>query len=50
MTLNIRFSIFLNWNEESKEMKFFDLDNLPKNLHDPDLIEIYKNKVLTKTR
>ena len=23
-------------------MKFFDLNNLPKNLNDPDLIEIYK--------
>lgn len=28
---------------ESKDMKFFDLDNLPTNQHDPDLIEIYKN-------
>lgn len=31
----------LRWNEESKVMKFFDLDNLPENLHDPDLIERY---------
>ena len=30
-------------NSESKEMKFFDLDNLPLNQHDPDLIEEYKN-------
>lgn len=30
-------------NNESKEMKFFDLDNLPLNQHDPDLIEEYKN-------
>ena len=32
----------LKWNEESKEMKFFDLDNLPVNQHDPDLVEAYK--------
>ena len=32
----------LKWDEESKEMKFFDLDNLPENQNDPDLIEIYK--------
>lgn len=31
----------LKWNEESKEMKFFDLSDLPKNQHDPDLIKIY---------
>lgn len=29
----------LKWNNESKDMKFFDLDNLPENQHDPDLIE-----------
>ncbi len=27
--------------EESKELKFFSLDNLPINQHDPDLIEAY---------
>lgn len=32
----------LRWDEESKEMKFFDLNNLPKNQTDSDLIEIYK--------
>ena len=31
----------LKWDEESKDMKFFDLDNLPECLHDPDLIDIY---------
>ena len=31
----------LRWDEESKDMRFFDLDNLPENLHDPDLIEKY---------
>ncbi len=33
----------LRWDSESKEMRFFALDNLPSNQHDPDLIEIYKN-------
>lgn len=32
----------LKCNEESKELKFFDLNNLPKNQNDPDLIEVYK--------
>ena len=31
----------LKWDSESKNMKFFDLDNLPINQNDPDLIEIY---------
>lgn len=39
----------LKWDTESKEMKFFDLDSLPQNQNDPDLIEIYK-KSLGKTR
>lgn len=40
----------LKWNIESKEMKFFDIDNLPKNQQDSDLIEIYKStlkKIIT---
>lgn len=37
----------LKWNSESKEMKFFDINNLPLNQHDSDLIEIYK-KTLKK--
>lgn len=37
-----KYSGELKWNEESKEMKFFDLDNLPENQNDPDLIKIYK--------
>lgn len=32
----------LKWDEESKDMKFFDLDNLPQNQNDPDLINIYR--------
>lgn len=32
----------LKWDEESKDMKFFDLNDLPQNQNDPDLIEIYK--------
>lgn len=35
----------LKWDRESKEMKFFSLDNLPLNQNDPDLIEIYKNSL-----
>lgn len=35
----------LKWDTESKEMKFFDLDKLPINQHDPDLINIYINYV-----
>lgn len=31
----------LRWDSESKEMRFFDLDKLPTNLHDADLIEVY---------
>ena len=31
----------LSWDEESKNMRFFDLDNLPLNQHDPDLIDAY---------
>lgn len=40
----------LKWDSESKEMRFFDLDNLPENQNDPDLIEIYKNAISKKTR
>ena len=42
-----KYSGVLRWDSESKEMKFFDLDNLPNNQHDPDLIEEYK-KYLNK--
>lgn len=35
----------LKWNKESKEMKFFPLDQLPQNQNDPDLIEIYKKSL-----
>lgn len=35
----------LKWDEESKEMKFFDLDKLPQNQNDPDLIKIYKDYI-----
>lgn len=47
-----KYSGELKWDSESKEMRFFDLDNLPENQHDPDLIEIYKknsNKKQNKT-
>ncbi len=35
----------LKWDEESKNMKFFDLDNLPINQNDPDLIAIYRKSI-----
>ena len=38
----------LKWDSESKNMKFFDLDNLPDNQNDPDLIEIYINSLNKK--
>lgn len=40
----------LKCDNESKNMKFFDLDDLPENQNDPDLIEIYINKLNKKTR
>lgn len=41
----------LKWDSESKEMRFFDLDNLPDNQNDTDLIEIYKNYIVkSKTK
>ncbi len=39
-----KYSGKLKWDSESKELKFFALDNLPKNQNDPDLIEIYKRE------
>lgn len=36
-----KYSGSLRWNSESKDMKFFDLDKLPSNQHDPDLIDAY---------
>ena len=35
----------LKWDVESKEMRFFDLDNLPQNQNDPDLIEVYRRTI-----
>lgn len=40
-----KYSGDLKWDIESKEMKFFALDELPKNQNDSDLIEIYKKWV-----
>ena len=31
----------VKWDSESKDMRFFDLDNLPENQHDPDLVDAY---------
>lgn len=36
-----KYSGELKCSEESKEMKFFNLNNLPQNQHDPDLVERY---------
>lgn len=36
-----KYSGELKWDSELKNMKFFDIDKLPKNQNDPDLIEIY---------
>lgn len=38
----------LSWDSESKEMKFFDLNNLPKNQNDPDLINFYIKYIESK--
>lgn len=40
----------LKWDSESKEMKFFALDNLPEKQNDPDLIEIYKKYLETNIK
>lgn len=40
----------LKWDSESKNMKFFHLDNLPEKQNDPDLIEIYIKKINKKSR
>lgn len=45
-----KYSGELKWDSESKEMRFFDLDKLPQNQHDPDLIEAYKNYVEQKEK
>lgn len=34
----------LKWDSASKDMRFFDLDKLPENLNDPDLIKIFLDK------
>lgn len=40
-----KYSGDLKWDNESKNMKFFSLDNLPENQNDPDLIKIYKKYI-----
>ena len=37
-----KYSGELKYNEESKDLKFFNLNSLPQNQNDPDLIEVYK--------
>lgn len=45
-----KYSGSLKWDNESKEMKFFDLDNLPQNLMDKDLIDTYINYLNSKIK
>lgn len=40
-----KYSGKLQWDKESKEMRFFALDNLPQNQNDRDLIERYKEYI-----
>ena len=40
----------LKWNTESKDMKFFDLNDLPLYQNDADLIDIYKKSLAKKRR
>lgn len=39
----------LKWDTESKKMRFFDINNLPKNQNTPDLIDIYRRS-LSRTK
>lgn len=39
-----RYSGNLKWDNESKDMRFWDINNLPVNQNDPDLINIYIRK------
>lgn len=39
----------LKWDSESKTMKFFDIDNLPTNQHDDDLVQKYVEYIKNKT-
>ena len=43
-----KYSGNLQWDEESKEMKFFDIDFLPSNQNDPDLIKFYIKRKISK--
>ena len=45
-----KYSGKLKWDSESKNMKFFGLEDLPENQNDPDLIEIYINSIQPKKR
>lgn len=38
----------LKWDSESKKMQFFNIDALPENQNDPDLIQCYKKMILKK--
>ena len=36
-----KYSGTIKFNDESKELKFFDINNLPENQHDSDLVDVY---------
>lgn len=40
-----KYSGNLKWDSESKDMRFWDIDNLPLNQNDPDLIDVYIRKL-----
>lgn len=40
-----KYSGILKWDSESKDMRFWDIDNLPLNQNDPDLIDVYIRKL-----
>lgn len=44
-----KYSGELKWDEESKEMRFFKLDEVPENQHDPDLVEAYRKYLERKS-
>ena len=45
-----KYSGELKWDSESKNMRFFELDKLPENQNDTDLIEVYKRKFCSRGR
>lgn len=40
----------MKWDSESKRLEFFDLDKLPENQHDEDLVDAYKKYLQINTK